>query len=132
MTKTIIKYQDIPINHTLINQSLLDISIKVRSNLFSWNGQFSPQFVEALLTNFANTTDIDEILIVRKAKRISSNIRKEFSTYAGRQKNREWYVNYLTIHLYSVSMLKRFVDHIFSQMKNEDLIEESVLDVGYF
>lgn len=132
MTKTIIKYQDIPINHTLINQSLLDINIKVRSNLFSWNGQFSPQFVEALLTNFANTTDIDEILIVRKAKRISSNIRKEFSTYAGHQKNREWYVNYLTIHLYSVSMLKRFVDHIFSQMKNEDLIEESVLDVGYF
>ncbi|WP_449137449.1 Bpu10I family restriction endonuclease [Solobacterium moorei] len=78
------------------------------------------------------TTDIDEILIVRKAKRISSNIRKEFSTYAGRQKNREWYVNYLTIHPYSVSVLKRFVDHIFSQMKNEDLIEESVLDVGYF
>ena len=78
------------------------------------------------------TTDIDEILIVRKAKRISSNIRKEFSTYAGRQKNREWYVNYLTIHPYSVSVLKRFVDHIFSQMKNEDRIEESVLDVGYF
>lgn len=58
MTKTITKYQDIPINHTLINQSLLDINIKVRSNLFSWNGQFSPQFVEALLTNFANTTDV--------------------------------------------------------------------------
>lgn len=41
------------------------------------------------------TTDIDEILIVRKAKRISSNIRKEFSTFAGRQVNREWYVEYL-------------------------------------
>lgn len=78
------------------------------------------------------TTDIDEILIVRKAKRISSNIRKEFSTYAGRQKNREWYVNYLTTHPYSANVLKRFIDHIFSQMKNEDLIEESVLDVGYF
>lgn len=58
MTKTITKYQDIPINHALIDQSLLDINIKVRSNLFSWNGQFSPQFVEALLTNFANTTDV--------------------------------------------------------------------------
>lgn len=78
------------------------------------------------------TTDIDEILIVRKAKRISSNIRKEFSTYGGRQKHREWYVNYLTAHPYSANVLKRFVDHIFSQMKNEDLIEESVLDVGYF
>ena len=78
------------------------------------------------------TTDIDEILIVRKAKRISSNIRKEFSTYSGRQNKREWYVNYLTEHPYSASVFKRFIDHIFSQMKNEDLIEESVLDVGYF
>lgn len=78
------------------------------------------------------TTDIDEILIVRKAKQISSNIRKEFSTYAGRQANRTWYVNFLTNHPYSSDVLKRFIDHIFSQMKNEDLIEESVLDVGYF
>ena len=35
------------------------------------------------------TTDIDEILIVRKAKRISSNIRKEFCTYGRRQKHRQ-------------------------------------------
>ncbi len=78
------------------------------------------------------TTDIDEILIVRKAKRISSNIRKEFSTYAGRQANRTWYVDYLTKNPYSVDIFKRFVEHIFSQMRNEDLIEESVLDLGYF
>lgn len=78
------------------------------------------------------TTDIDEILIVRKAKRISSNIRKEFSTYAGRQVNRAWYIDYLTRNPYSADIFKRFVEHIFSQMKNEDLIEESVLDLGYF
>ena len=78
------------------------------------------------------TTDIDEILIVRKAKRISSNIRKEFSTYAGRQTNRAWYIHYLTRNPYSADIFKRFVEHIFSQMKNEDLIEESVLDLGYF
>ena len=78
------------------------------------------------------TTDIDEILIVRKAKRISSNVRKEFSTFAGRQANREWYTEYLTNNPYSASVFKRFVDHIFSQMKNEDLIEGSVLDLGYF
>lgn len=78
------------------------------------------------------TTDIDEILIIRKAKRISSNIRKEFSTYAGRQANRAWYIDYLTQNPYSADIFKRFMDHIFSQMKNEDLIEESVLDLGYF
>ena len=31
-------------------------------------------------------TDIDEVLIFRKAKRISSNIRKSFNTFSGRQK----------------------------------------------
>ena len=39
---------------------------------------------------------------------------------------------YLTNNPYSASVFKRFVDHIFSQMKNEDLIEGSVLDLGYF
>ena len=51
-------YQDIPINRTLIAQSALDINNKVRSNLFAWNGQFSPQFVEVLLTNFAGSSDV--------------------------------------------------------------------------
>ncbi len=78
------------------------------------------------------TTDIDEILIVRKAKRISSNIRKEFSTYSGRKTNRNWYINYLKSNPYSVDTFKRFIEHIFSQIKNEELIEESVLDLGYF
>ena len=78
------------------------------------------------------TTDIDEILITRKAKRISSNVRKEFSTFAGRKANRDWYVNYLTKNKYSADVFKRFIDHIFSQIKNEDLIEENVLDLGYF
>ena len=78
------------------------------------------------------TTDIDEILIVRKAKRISSNVRKGFSTFAGRQAHRAWYINYLTNNPYSADIFKRFIDHIFSQMKNEDLIEESVLNLGHF
>lgn len=78
------------------------------------------------------TTDIDEILIIRKAKRINSNIRKAYSTYAGRQKNRDWYVNYLQSNPYAPDIFKRFIEHIFSQMKNEALIEESVLELGYF
>ena len=78
------------------------------------------------------TTDIDEILILRKAKRISSNIRKEFSTKIGREKWRPWCTEYLMNNPYSVDMFKRFINHIFSQMSNEELIEESVLEVGYF
>ena len=78
------------------------------------------------------TTDLDELLILRKAKRISSNTRKEFSTKIGREKWRPWYTEYLMNNPYSVDMFKRFINHIFSQMSNEELIEESVLEVGYF
>jgi len=79
-----------------------------------------------------STTDIDEILITRKAKRLSSNIRKKFDSYKGRQECRADYVKFLTNHPYSKNVLKRFLDHIKSQFENEDLVEESVLDVGYF
>ena len=45
------------INHTEIDQALLDINVKTRSNLFAWNGQFSPQFVETLLAHYAKDGD---------------------------------------------------------------------------
>ena len=78
------------------------------------------------------TTDIDEIIILRKAKRIASDTRKHFSSIAGRTKYRTWYSEYLKTHPYSADMFKRFITHIFSQMKNEELIESSVLEEGYF
>lgn len=78
------------------------------------------------------TTDIDEILLVRKAKRINSNIRKEYSTFEGRQRNRGSYTKFLQDNPYSPDVFKRFVEHIFSQIQNEALVEESVLEIGYF
>lgn len=78
------------------------------------------------------TTDIDEILILRKAKRINSNVRSKFSTYKGRQELRQNYVDYLQKNPYSVDMFIRLVEHIFSQLTNEELIEEDILNIGYF
>ncbi|NKC12583.1 MAG: hypothetical protein GKR94_10390 [Gammaproteobacteria bacterium] len=46
----------LPINNTEIAQEKLDIDEKNRSNLFQWNGQFSPQFIEALLAQYAKPT----------------------------------------------------------------------------
>jgi DNA modification methylase len=53
MVQTRIAYKNIDFNFIEVNQSLLNIADKKRSNLFAWNGQFSPQFVETLLDNFA-------------------------------------------------------------------------------
>ncbi len=79
-----------------------------------------------------STTDIDEILILRKAKRINSNVRSSFSTYGGRQNNRQFYYNYLCQNPYSVDMMTRFIEHLINSMSNEELIEKNVLEIGYF
>lgn len=43
----------LPIDRNDVSQDKLDICGKVRSNLFQWNGQFSPQFIEALIARYA-------------------------------------------------------------------------------
>lgn len=52
------KFSEIPINRQEINQCDLNISNKVRSNIFTWNGQFSPQFIEELLNKYAKPDDV--------------------------------------------------------------------------
>ena len=47
-------FDGVPLDRKTIPQSRLNIDNKERSNLFPWNGQFSPQLVEALLQTYAN------------------------------------------------------------------------------
>lgn len=72
-------------------------------------------------------TDIDEVIILRKAKRISSNIRKEFSKFKGRQKRRDFYIERLTKHPFRLEMFERFIENIRTLMTNEELEEKDVL-----
>jgi SAM-dependent methyltransferase len=48
--------QRIPLNTTDIDRALLNIECKERSNPLPWNGQFSPQLVEILLSRYARGT----------------------------------------------------------------------------
>ena len=77
-------------------------------------------------------TDIDEVIILRKAKRLSSNKRKDFSTYEGRQANRDEYKNFLESNLIQYEMILRFLTHIKKIISRESLIEEDVISNGYF
>lgn len=77
-------------------------------------------------------TDIDEVLILRKAKRISSNIRSEFSTYKGRMEKRDWYQSFLLENPFSPSVFERFIEHIESIINDRDPIELDVLEKGFF
>src|SRR6266496_621544 len=43
----------VALDKTAIAQHLLNIDSKQRSNLFPWNGQFSPQLIEVLLRTYS-------------------------------------------------------------------------------
>ena len=78
------------------------------------------------------STDIDEVLILRKAKRVGSQIRQHYSTYAGRQDGREEYANYLTSNPFSQDVFARLVGHIQNVLNEPAPDEGSVLNGGYF
>jgi len=78
-------------------------------------------------------TAIDEVIILRRAKRLSSNVRSEFSTYQGRQNNREAYENYLDQHPLSIHSFNRLIMHLretFPENITGDVNE--ILNRGYF
>jgi hypothetical protein len=77
-------------------------------------------------------TDIDEVIILRKQKRLSSTIRKEFSTSAKRKAAREAYVRFLTENPFRVEMFQRFINHVRVLLRNDAPVETDVLEQGYF
>ncbi len=42
----------------ILDQNRLNVTEKVRSNIFNWRGQFTPQFIEYLLDTYAVSTDL--------------------------------------------------------------------------
>lgn len=74
-------FEKIPIDRNEISQGELDIDNKTRSNLFSWNGQFSPQFVEVLLDCYAQDGDIVIDPFVGSGTTLCEAARKGLSAY---------------------------------------------------
>ena len=77
-------------------------------------------------------TDIDEVIILRKAKRLSSHIRKEFSNSNKRKAQREAYVRFLREHPLRAEMFQRLINHVRVLLKNDAPVERDVLELGYF
>lgn len=77
-----------------------------------------------------STTAIDEIIILRKAKRISSSERQNFSIYEKRKDYFNSYRDFLEKHPYQPSSFARFVEHIKKIITESN--ENEVLERGYF
>lgn len=79
-----------------------------------------------------STTDIDEVLVLRKAKRISSNIRSTFATSEGRKAAREAHLRYLADHPLAPEVFQRFLGHIRGLLEKKEPQETEVLKQGFF
>lgn len=77
-------------------------------------------------------TDIDEVLILRKARRLGAQIRGEFATYGGRTVRRNDYEKYLGDNPFSPAVFERLISHVRVLLEDRDPNEGDVLKRGYF
>lgn len=99
-------FEKIPIDKTSIPQRELDIDDKTRSNLFTWNGQFSPQFVEALLSHYAHNGDVVIDPFAGSGTTLCEAARKGISAY-GMELNASAYYMAKTYELANKSIVER-------------------------
>ncbi|MCY9805359.1 Bpu10I family restriction endonuclease [Vibrio scophthalmi] len=78
------------------------------------------------------STDIDEVLLLRKAKRIGSSDRKHFSSIEGRREKSDWYSQFLINNPYQISVFQRFIDYIEELVEVEEPEENIAIANGYF
>ena len=77
-------------------------------------------------------TDVDEVIILRKAKRLGSNVRSKFGSVKGRKDNRARYVKHLTDNPLRIEMFQRFLGHVRGLLRSEAPVERDVLSKGFF
>jgi len=77
-------------------------------------------------------TQIDDVLIVRKCKRMSSNLRQEYRTYALRRQHRAEYVAFIDQSQYYADVFQRMVDKIQSLIEDTNPELDRVLMRGHF
>jgi len=80
----------------------------------------------------AAVTAIEEVIILRKAKRIAADVRSSFSTAKGRSSNRELMEQHLTKNPFASAAFKRFLSHVKQMLVNSIDNEHDVLTRGWF
>lgn len=124
-----IDFDEIPINREEISQSKLNIENKTRSNLFNWNGQFSPQFIEALLNKYAKDGMVIVDPFLGSGTVLAESARKGLEAY-GTELNASAYYMAKTYEISNLSIEDRekiiaYVDSKISKIeKDENIIDE--------
>jgi hypothetical protein len=79
------------------------------------------------------STDIAEVIILRKSSRLGSQVRKYFNSVASRAAHRENFVHFYDSHPLRVECFRRVVEHMNRVYPETTLLDETaVLERGYF
>lgn len=89
------------------------------------------EFLDMIPVSIAST-HIDDVLIVRKAKRLPSNIRQEYGHFSNRQARRADYVAFLDASRYYSDVFQRMIDRIQQMVNDVNPSTSKVLRQGYF
>ncbi len=78
-------------------------------------------------------TAMDEVIVLRKSKRLGSNVRSKFSTHEGRIASRDTFEKFLDDHPLAMEGFQRFVRHLNECFPSEEHdAEDVILHRGYF
>jgi hypothetical protein len=78
------------------------------------------------------STLIDDVLIVRKSKRMTANIRQEFKTAEARRRYRQQYADFLEQSKYYHDVFQRMIDKIQARIDDANPDPNVVLSQGHF
>ena len=104
-----------------------DLKIAVPSSLYFLICEFLDMTPVSI-----TSTHIDDVLIVRKAKRMSSNVRQEYKTAAARKERRTEFADFLDASKYAADVFQRMIDKVRSVMDDTDPTAANVLRKGHF
>ncbi len=77
-------------------------------------------------------TSIEEVIVLRKAKRLPANVRSHFSTSADRSKYREVFASHLRQHPFATAPFERFLSHVRRLLGDDEENEDDALSRGWF
>lgn len=77
-------------------------------------------------------TSIEEVIVLRKARRLPADVRRNFATAAGRAENRQVFHAHLNDHPFAPDAFRRFLGYVEQLVTNEDQDEDDVLERGWF
>ena len=77
-------------------------------------------------------TAIEEVIVLRRARRLSADLRGQFSSVASRVDKRDAFERHLNQHPLDPSMFRRFLSHLERLLGSDEESEQDTLNRGWF